>query len=129
MMVLLGLLALVGLSVASTTAQAHQGHAHHGAQAHHADKHHHSVHLDARTIPTAQVMSRAPADEPADGLADTCNGACCAASHSCCGSAMASLAVALGPTDLRSLRIAIRAGPIGPGIDPEALPKPPKSFA
>jgi hypothetical protein len=132
---LMGAFALAGLLFVSGTALAHQGHSHQ------------VVHTHATANAVQPGVSQAPpqsvspsetvvfdlvatqTDDQTDSPANTCNGACCAASFSCCGSAMAPLPLSLGPPHLRGHAIAIRAGPIGPGINPEALPKPPKSFA
>jgi len=131
----MGALALAGLLFVSGTALAHQGHSHQGVHAHA------TAHATQAGVSHAPVQNAFPseavmfdvvatqADDQTDSPANTCNGACCAASFSCCGSAMAPLPVALGPPHLRGHAVAIRAGPIGPGINPEALPKPPKSFA
>jgi len=73
----------------------------------------------------AEVSSSAPDELPVT-VAGVCAGACCTAG-SCCGHAMAAMTSPLGPSRLRSLMLAMSSGPSDPGLDPEALPEPPKS--
>jgi hypothetical protein len=77
------------------------------------------------------VAEIAVAGVDADGSAvpsATCNGGCCSSGFSCCAPAMLSEPVAHGPI-LLSGRTPVRsAAPMRPGVDPETLPKPPKSF-
>jgi hypothetical protein len=58
----------------------------------------------------------------------TCNGGCCSSGFSCCAPAMLSEPVARLPVPLSGLTLVRSAAPMRPGVDPETLPKPPKSF-
>ena len=71
--------------------------------------------VDSRTIPGA----------PSSG----CNGSCCGTGNACCGGAILLFSSATLPD------VGVGQQPVGtastapPGIDPDALRKPPKSFA
>ena len=58
-----------------------------------------------------------------------CNGFCCGVNMSCCAPALAPEAATLVPLPALSRLVLIYQAPARPGIDPEALPKPPRSFA
>jgi hypothetical protein len=58
----------------------------------------------------------------------TCNGDCCASGFSCCAPVMLSEAAADWPNCVRALKVVRLRTPNRPGIDPETLPRPPKSF-
>jgi hypothetical protein len=138
-------LALIALALTPGVAQAHQGHSHHQTHVHQGPAHQshaavhatpaddvgavHIVSTQTSHAPAVQELSNARSDDQPDGAASSCNGACCTAGYSCCGSAVAPTPAAFGPHDLRGQVMAMRAGPAGLGVDPEALPKPPKSFA
>jgi hypothetical protein len=138
-------LALIALALTPGVAQAHQGHSHHQTHVHQGPAHQsnaavhatpaddggavHIVSTQTTHAPPVQELSNTRSDDQPDGAASSCNGACCTAGSSCCGSAVAPIPAAFGPLHLRGQVMAIRAGPAGLGVDPEALPKPPKSFA
>jgi hypothetical protein len=58
----------------------------------------------------------------------TCNDGCCASGFSCCVPAILAEPILRLPTRLKALKLERRGTSIRAGIDPEALPKPPKSF-
>jgi hypothetical protein len=58
----------------------------------------------------------------------TCNDGCCASGFSCCVPAILPEPILRLPARLHALKIERPATSIRAGIDPEAIPKPPKSF-
>jgi hypothetical protein len=58
----------------------------------------------------------------------TCNDGCCASGFSCCAPAILSEPILRLPVCLKALKVERPGTSIRAGIDPEALPKPPKSF-
>jgi hypothetical protein len=85
----------------------------------------------ATEIEAAQVTADTayPADPDTPGPTKRCNGLCCgSASAACCAHALAP-ELGLSPTPSAARLIAIANALARPGIDPEALPKPPKTFA
>jgi hypothetical protein len=82
-------------------------------------------------VANVTVLSTARASVPvAVGVFTGCSGHCCggAAGMACCGAALASDPSSI-PLFRASLLFLIRDVPPPHGISPEALPKPPKSFA
>ncbi len=98
-----------------------------------------SARLDMTAVTAAAATEREAAQVTAD-LADPadpdtpaptkrCNGLCCGgASAACCAHALAP-ELGLSPTPTAARLIAIVNALARPGVDPEALPKPPRSFA
>jgi hypothetical protein len=58
----------------------------------------------------------------------TCNDGCCASGFSCCVQAILPEPILRLPGHLKALKVERPGTSIRAGIDPEALPKPPKSF-
>jgi hypothetical protein len=82
-------------------------------------------------VANVTVLSTARASMPvAVGMFTGCGGHCCggSAGMACCGAALASDPSSI-PLFRASLLFLIRDVPPPQGISPEALPKPPKSFA
>jgi hypothetical protein len=120
---------LIAVLIAPPTALAHPGHAHHAASAEKSAPPMAHVHHGA-------VLNATPADNQATAAFGTIGGATDCASHCCGGSAgMACCGAALAPDPFcmplfrASGRIAIPDVLPSSGLPPEALPKPPKSFA
>ncbi len=85
----------------------------------------------ATEIEAAQVTTDPayPADPDTPAPTKRCNGLCCgSASAACCAHALAP-ELGLSPTPTAARLIAIVNSLARPGVDPEALPKPPRSFA
>jgi hypothetical protein len=57
-----------------------------------------------------------------------CNDACCPSGFSCCAPAMLSEGAPDLPVCIRGLKLARLRTRMQSGVDPETLPKPPKSF-
>jgi hypothetical protein len=77
------------------------------------------------------ALTTARASVPVDvGVFTDCGGHCCggAAGMACCGAALAADSCSI-PLFKASLVFMMRDGPPPRGISPEALPKPPRSFA
>jgi len=77
----------------------------------------------ARAIARAQT-----ADISRAGTFGMCNDGCCASGFSCCAPAILPEPILRLPAYLKALKVERRGISIRAGIDPEALPKPPKSF-
>lgn len=136
LMVLWAVFALAGPVLGGSAAQAHSGHLHHQAIVHdHAP--HKAVAVpsdsvrdhDARSAEVTAELSNAPASDLPNMIHPPCNCPSCAAGSCCCTSAVNPVPATFGPPHPRGLTMTIRAGPTILGIDPEALPEPPKSFA
>jgi hypothetical protein len=85
----------------------------------------------AEATRAAAVTELASADSDAMPAAPSggCNGSCCGTGAGCCGAALLfSPSAALPKVGVARQPIG-SASPIPPGIDPDALRKPPKSFA
>jgi hypothetical protein len=74
----------------------------------------------------AQAVS---ADITRTAALGTCNGDCCASGFSCCVPAILPQPALHLPTRLNALEVARPGTSIRADIDPETLPKPPRSFA
>jgi hypothetical protein len=68
------------------------------------------------------------ADISRTAISGTCNHGCCASGFSCCVPAVLPEPMLRLPEHLKALTIERPGQSIRAGIDPEALPKPPKSF-
>jgi hypothetical protein len=85
----------------------------------------------AVAVTNVAALSTALASVPVDvGVFANCSGHCCggAAGMACCGAALAADPCSI-PLFKASLVFLMRDVPPPRGISPEALPKPPKSFA
>src|SRR5262245_54049279 len=130
------LVLLIAACVAPSLANAHAGHAHSAPTAH-------STPMTANVAAPAgrpdtapagaivirtEVFSATPA--PPDSLPSGCNSHCCngMAGMTCCTAALAA-DVSTAPISLSSYAFLFLHAPALLGLVPEALPKPPKSFA
>jgi hypothetical protein len=77
---------------------------------------------------TGAVAQAKAADISRTAISGTCNDGCCASGFSCCGPAILPEPILRLPSCLKTLKLERAGAPIRAGIDPEALPKPPKSF-
>ena len=77
---------------------------------------------------TGAVAQAKAADVSRTAISGTCNDGCCASGFSCCGPAILPEPILRLPSCLKTLKLERAGAPIRAGIDPEALPKPPKSF-
>ena len=124
---------LIAAYLMPTVAQAHAGHVHAAPAA-----------VAAATSASPDNSATAAKAAPYDAIAKTvavlradrstqaparCKGFCCGVNMSCCAPALAPEAATLVPLPAPSRLVLIYQAPARPGIDPEALPKPPRSFA
>ncbi len=124
---------LIAAYLMPAAAQAHEGHFHAASAA-----------VAAATSATPDILAAAAKADPADAVVKTvavlrtdrptqaparCNGFCCGVNMSCCAPTLAPEAATLVPRPAPSRLVLIYQAPARPGIDPEALPKPPRSFA
>ena len=82
--------------------------------------------------PSASVEISAADDgsiDPVGAPAGACNGSCCGNGVSCCGSALLPATADGPPFTCKALAPTGLGDHARSGIDPEALPEPPKSFA
>jgi hypothetical protein len=128
---------LAAALVAPSFAQAHYGHTHFSPLSGQVDavvKQHPSrqLHMITKTAPAVDIANaaRPHAGDARPPLPIGCGSDCCgpAAGMACCGAALAP-DPCLIPLFKASLSFLIRDGLPLPGVPPEALPKPPKSFA
>jgi hypothetical protein len=122
----------IAVQLVPTVALAHAGHSHTRDLISTADSGNADDATPLKVKDTEQgVAEIAVAGVGADGSAvpsTTCNGGCCSSGFSCCAPVMLSEPVAHLPLPLGGLTLVRSAAPMRPGVDPEALPKPPKSF-
>lgn len=119
------LLLVAGLPSA---AWAHEGHVHVGEQR--AKAHFAASNIIAQAIVSRSNSTNLTADRTSPARDATCNGACCG--FGCCGACTMVLAEdvsQVAPVVIAGARIPPPGSLGGPGLVPEALPKPPKSFA
>jgi hypothetical protein len=126
---------MIAIQILPATALAHAGHTPHsisrtthdhvtGAATHLNPAHENAEHTGA----AAEIVAVELDANQVAAASGMCNDGCCASGFSCCVSAMlsetaADLSNGLSGSKVVRLRISIR-----PGIEPETLPKPPKSF-
>ena len=119
----------IAVQLLPTTALAHGGHAHlRGSLAAVTD---HRAQGDAAPVKTEHTIAIAQAkaaDVSRDETSGTCDDGCCASGFSCCAPAVLPEPMFRLPERLKALTIERPGQSIRAGIDPEALPKPPKSF-
>jgi hypothetical protein len=77
---------------------------------------------------TGAVAQAKAADVSRTAISGTCNDGCCASGFSCCAPAILPEPILRLPSCLKTLKLERAGASIRAGIDPEALPKPPKSF-
>jgi hypothetical protein len=77
---------------------------------------------------TGAVAQTKAADISRTAISGTCNDGCCASGFSCCGPAILPEPILRLPSRLKTLKLERPGASIRAGIDPEAFPKPPKSF-
>ena len=84
--------------------------------------------LQLKAEHTGTVAQAKAADFTRPATAGTCNNGCCASGFSCCVPAILPQPILRLPARLKARKLE-RPGPsMRAGIDPEALPRPPKSF-
>lgn len=115
------------------TALAHAGHAHGPSSISlgapdrsHDYANHLNVRANAKSVVVAETMTAAmnASRTAASGI---CSNTCCTSGFSCCAPAMLSETVYF-PEYARDPEVVGLGTPMRAGIDPEALPEPPKSF-
>jgi hypothetical protein len=126
----------IALLFAATPAQAHPGHAHNSAV------------TATATFPTSIGATSEVEDQPSvDVQSDnpisillveraengtlpnaTCNGKCCGGA-ACCGTAAIVEPPSFAASHRSGLRVSEAVSPATSGVEPEALPEPPRSFA
>jgi hypothetical protein len=119
----------IAVQLLPATALAHSGHAHlRGSFAAVTD---HRAEGDAaqfKTEHTIAIAQAKTADVSRAETSGTCDDGCCASGFSCCAPAVLPEPMLRLPERLKALTIERPGQSIRAGIDPEALPKPPKSF-
>ena len=119
----------IAVELLPATAQAHGGRAHlRGSLAAVTD---HRAQGDAAQLITEHTIATAQARAADVSRAETsgpCGDGCCASGFSCCAPAVLSEPMLRLPERLKALTIERPEQSIRAGIDPEALPKPPKFF-
>ena len=122
-------IATVAVQLLPATALAHGGHAHlRGSIAAVTD---HRAEGDAAQLKTEHTIAIAQAkavDVSRAETSGTCDDGCCASGFSCCAPAVLPEPMLRLPERLKALMIERPGQSMRAGIDPEALPKPPKSF-
>ncbi len=123
-------IAIVTIAVAllPATAFAHGGHGHlrgSVAAATHDRAEDGALQLSKHTAAVAQAKA---ADISRAAISGTCHDGCCANGFSCCAPAILPELLLRLPVCLKARKAEQLAASIRAGIDPEALPKPPKSF-
>lgn len=130
-------IALVAIQSGSRPAHAHAGHDHaahamHGAALDHGQHHVAKPAAPAeQPAPAAQMIVETDHSSTTGNLQDgtgCCSGTCSGGCFSCCGSFIPP-SVNLVPPVIRHTAVIIPVKSGGVGLDPEILPKPPKSFA
>ena len=120
---------MIATQLLPATALAHGGHAHlRGSIAAATD---HRAEGDAAQLKTEHTIAIAQAkaaDVSRDETSGTCDDGCCASGFSCCAPAVLPEPMLRLPERLKALTIERPGQSIRAGIDPEALPKPSKSF-
>ena len=115
------------------TALAHAGHAHGpGSVSLNAPdrSHDHANHLNVQasaTVAVAESMTAAAINASRTTASSICSNTCCTSGFSCCAPAMLCEAVNF-PEYAHDPEVVRPGPPMRAGIDPEALPEPPKSF-
>ena len=119
----------IAVQLLPATALAHGGHAHlRGSIATATD---HRAESDAAQLKTERRIAIAQANAADVSRAETsgtCDDGCCASGFSCCAPAVLPEPMLRLPERLKALTIERPGQSIRAGTDPEALPKPPKSF-
>ena len=119
----------IAVQLLPATALAHGGHAHlRGSLAAVTD---HRAQGDAAQLKTEHTIAIAQAkaaDVSRDETSGTCDDGCCASGFSCCVPAVLPEPMFRLPERLKALTIERPGQSMRAGIDPEALPEPPKSF-
>jgi hypothetical protein len=77
---------------------------------------------------TGALAQAEAADVSRARTSGACNDGCCASGFSCCAPAILPEPILGLPSRLKALKVEPPGASIRAGIDPEALPKPPKSF-
>jgi hypothetical protein len=125
---ILAALALITAFAAPSMAFAHEGH--HARGAVEAIPGSAETQAVTRTVVAAALTAARASVPVAVGVITDCGGHCCGGTSgmACCGAALAADPCPI-PLFKASLLFLIRDVPPPRGISPEALPKPPKSFA
>jgi hypothetical protein len=124
---------LAAAFVAPSVAQAHDGHTHFSPLSGQVDavvKQHPNRQLHTKAARAVTNAARPHAGGARSPLPIGCGSDCCgpAAGMACCGAALAPDLFSI-PLFKAALSFLIRDVPPLPGVPPEALPKPPKSFS
>jgi hypothetical protein len=120
---------MIAAQLVPAAALAHSGHAHlhsAGAAVTHDRAEGDALQLKAEHATAVAQAQRADISRAA--TSGICNDGCCASGFSCCAPAILPEPILGLPSPLKALKIERPAASMRAGIDPEALPKPPKSF-
>jgi hypothetical protein len=118
----------IAVQLLPATALAHGGHALRGSIAAVTNQRADRDAAPVKTEHTIAIAQAKAADVSRAETSDTCDDGCCANGFSCCVPAALPEPMLRLPERLKALTIEQPGQSIRAGIDPEALPKPPKSF-
>lgn len=124
---------MIAASALSSVAHAHSGHDHGSlssstvAESVDAVPYQAALGVEDREAPAVTVV--AAGSDDTNSRHGRCNGACCTSGMCCCASATVTETLAFSVPVLTSTALALTGLPAPAGIIPEALPKPPRSFA
>jgi hypothetical protein len=122
---------MIAVQLLPATALAHDGHAHVRVSITADGAAGDAIQFNAAKTTGEHTGAFAQAESAEDSRASTsgtCNSGCCASGFSCCVPAILAEPTLRLPNRLKALKVERPGTSIRAGIDPEALPEPPKSF-
>jgi hypothetical protein len=123
---------VAAVQLVPSTAQAHAGHEHHSlvtmSFASHVTAEHHAIELAQRPADEMALMMQAQQDQYSSVPSTGCTGGCCGTGVSCCGAALHVTPNSL-PDLGRLSEILCVVFDARAGVDPDALARPPRTFA
>ena len=129
---LVAAIVLLAAYLVPSAAEAHAGHHHHARAAVSAPHVNPVEPQSAITTTSAEVGTQIWVTEPAPDTpmrAKGCNGLCCGMGVACCVHALVAESGAVAPVRTAARPIRVPELALRPGVDPEALPKPPRPLA
>jgi hypothetical protein len=119
----------IAVQLVPAAALAHSGHTHlRGSMAAASHNRAEGVGFQLNAEHTGAVALAQAADISRAATFGMCNDGCCASGFSCCAPAILPEPILRLPAHLKALQVERPETSTRAGIDPEALPKPPKSF-
>lgn len=130
--ILVAVIALIAAYLVPSVAEAHAGHHHHEPAAVSASAVNPVEPQPTITTASAEVGTEVLAIVPGPTTpmpAKACNGVCCGMGMACCAHALVAETGTAAPIRAAARLVRVPEFVFRPGIDPEALPKPPRPFA